>query len=247
MSLFSKLHHLLVSSQKAPDKQVSSPPDRFGRYRDSPDKLLRNFEILSGEMGQLNTMTLNLPVDADGRPLPWYTYPAIEYLRQFDFTQKRIFEFGCGNSSLFWLEMGATVWSVEHNRAWFEKVSESATDRHTVYFADRMEQYVGAIELPRKDFDVVVIDGEWRETCVNLAVSHLKPGGFIILDNADRDHEAADALRSHDFFEVDFNGFGPINDYTWTTALFLPPGGADLRIARSPSPIGGHPDNRRKT
>ena len=41
-------------------------------------------------------------VDRDGNPLPWYTYPAIEYLSQFDYGEKTIFEFGCGYSSLFW-------------------------------------------------------------------------------------------------------------------------------------------------
>lgn len=43
-------------------------------------------------------------VDRDGNPLPWYTYPAIEYLSQFDYGEKTIFEFGCGYSSLFWAE-----------------------------------------------------------------------------------------------------------------------------------------------
>ena len=29
-------------------------------------------------------------VDKEGNPLPWYTYPAIEYLAQFDYSQKMI-------------------------------------------------------------------------------------------------------------------------------------------------------------
>ena len=33
-------------------------------------------------------------VDRDGNPLPWYTYPAIEYLSQFDYGEKTIFEDG---------------------------------------------------------------------------------------------------------------------------------------------------------
>ena len=39
-------------------------------------------------------------LDRNGNPIPWYTYPAIEYLSQFDYSRKTIFEFGCGNSSL---------------------------------------------------------------------------------------------------------------------------------------------------
>ena len=245
MPLLSKLRGLFAGPAESQELQGHAASDRFERFRDCPDQLLRDFEILSSEMGLLNTMRAGLPVDADNRPLPWYTYPAIEYLRQFDFTGKFIFEFGCGNSSLFWLGLGATVWSVEHDRAWYEKVAGQKADRHTLYFAEGPERYAGAIDLPGRMFDVVVIDGEWREACVLPAISRLRPGGFIILDNADRDHDAADALRARDFFEIDFNGFGPINGYTWTTALFLPPGGADLKIAHPPSPIGGHPNNRR--
>ena len=35
-------------------------------------------------------------LDKDGNPIPWYTYPAIEYLSQFDYSDKEIFEYGCG-------------------------------------------------------------------------------------------------------------------------------------------------------
>lgn len=34
--------------------------------------------------------------DEEGRPLPWYTYPATEYLAQFNYCGKRVFEYGCG-------------------------------------------------------------------------------------------------------------------------------------------------------
>ena len=29
--------------------------------------------------------------DRDGNPIPWYTYPAIEYISQFDYSEKEIF------------------------------------------------------------------------------------------------------------------------------------------------------------
>jgi hypothetical protein len=123
-------------------------------------------------------------------------------------------------------------------------MAAEAKARQTFYLGDSQESYLRAIERPGVAFDIIVIDGVWREACVAPAIAHLKLGGFIILDNADRDHEAGRRLRQADFFELDFNGFGPINDYTWTTAIFLPPGGSQLRIARPPLPIGGHPNNR---
>ncbi len=69
------------------------------------------------------------------------------------------------------------------------------------------------------------------------AIAHLRRGGFIIVDNSDRDAEVGRLLLEKDFFEIDFSGFGPINAYTWTTSIFLPPGGTDMRIVRRPRPL----------
>ena len=33
--------------------------------------------------------------------MPWYTYPVIEYLQQFDFSKLTVFEYGSGNSSCY--------------------------------------------------------------------------------------------------------------------------------------------------
>lgn len=40
------------------------------------------------------TINEKICIDRDGNPIPWYTYPAIEYLSQFDVTDKDVFEFG---------------------------------------------------------------------------------------------------------------------------------------------------------
>lgn len=233
-----------LTGKPQPAAPVPAAPDPLARFHGLPEKLLRDFEILAHEQGLLGTIQSNLPIDPSGAPIPWYTYPAIEYLRQFDLTAKAVFEFGCGNSSLFWSGLGALVWSVDHDEGWHAKMAQAAGPRQIFYLGTERDTYIGAIEKPGRNFDIVVIDGAWREDCVDPAIRHLAPGGMIVLDNADRDHEAGRLLRARDFFEIDFNGFGPINDYTWTTALFLPPAGTQLRISRPPLPVGGHPNNR---
>ena len=40
-------------------------------------------------------------IDRRGLPIPWYTYPAIDFLVQIDFSDKTVFEYGCGNSTLW--------------------------------------------------------------------------------------------------------------------------------------------------
>ena len=58
------------------------------------------------------TMRLGKPIWPDGRPVPWMTYPAICYLEQLDFSQKRVFEYGCGSSTAYWAKRALRTISV---------------------------------------------------------------------------------------------------------------------------------------
>ena len=44
----------------------------------------RAARILAFRYGHLRTIARNECVDAEGRPIPWYTYPALEFIRQLD-------------------------------------------------------------------------------------------------------------------------------------------------------------------
>jgi hypothetical protein len=96
-----------------------------------------------------------------------------------------------------------------------------------IYGAEK-SAYVGAIAQRGIRFDVIVVDGVWREACVDISIDYLKEDGFLILDNSDWYHEAAARIREKGFHEVSLSGFGPVNDYTWTTSLFF----AGLSLAR---------------
>lgn len=167
-------------------------------------------------------------VDKDGNPLPWYTYPAIEYLAQFDYSQKKIFEFGCGYSSLFWANRAAQVVSIEDNPKWFEKWRhEFKAQNLDIRWRDEGEIYEKAIFEDDSLYDVIVVDGKRREKCCETAVQKLSAGGMIILDDSDRINtsleyvKSVDVLKSADLIQVDFYGFCPMNNYTKTTSLFL--------------------------
>lgn len=167
-------------------------------------------------------------LDRDGNPIPWYTYPAIEYLSQFDYTKKKIFEFGCGYSSLFWAKRAQLVISIEDNPKWFEKWrQEFHSDNLDIRWRDEGEIYEKAIFEQEDLFDVIVVDGKRREKCCETAVQKLADGGMIILDDSDRINtsqeyvKAVDVLRKADLLQVDFYGFCPMNNYTKTTSLFF--------------------------
>lgn len=58
------------------------------------------------------------PVRADGSPLPWFTFGAIEFLRRIVRRSDRVFEYGAGFSTLWWQQHAGSVVSIEHDAGW---------------------------------------------------------------------------------------------------------------------------------
>ena len=192
------------------------------------DKFRTFIEMWQKEFAIERSIDEKVCLDRDGNPIPWYTYPAIEYLSQFDYTKKKIFEFGCGYSSLFWAKRAQLVISIEDNPKWFEKWrQEFHSDNLDIRWRDEGEIYEKAIFEQEDLFDVIVVDGKRREKCCETAVQKLADGGMIILDDSDRINtsqeyvKAVDVLRKADLLQVDFYGFCPMNNYTKTTSLFF--------------------------
>lgn len=180
-----------------------------------------------------------MAIDADGEPIPWYTYPAIEYFRSFNFKEYDVFEFGAGNSSLFWSNRVRSIISVEDNRGWFQSVGKLAQKNQIVVHREMEADYVRSLSEQGKSFHVIVIDGKWRRSCAIEAMKYLAEGGMIILDNSDWYPESCHALRENGFFQVDFSGFAPINGYCSTTSMFIKAPTKLQRNFAGPVPIGG--------
>ena len=176
--------------------------------------------ILEFDYGHERSRKEKKPVDANGNPLPWFTYPAIDFLSQFDFKNKAIFEYGCGMSTLFWLQREAVVYGVEDNPSWFNEVVKISEGKAHIKLL-KEDDYVQAIKSLNIKFDLIVIDGKNREACLYASLDYLNENGILILDNADRHPELCKSVREKGFTEIDFHGFGPVNDYTWTTSLFF--------------------------
>jgi len=212
-------------------------------------KVWRVFRILNFEYGFLRSVAIEKPLDAQGAPYPWYTYPALEYLKQLDFSGKTVFEYGSGHSTLFWASRAARVVSVEHNESWYDLVKSKIPAHCTLLYEPESDDYAAAIRLFPDPFDVIVIDGlvtgRTRLKCARAAVARLRPGGMIILDNSDWLPESSRALRTAGLIEVDMTGFAPMNDYTCTTSFYLHREFAFKPTAdRQPQPgIGAQPYN----
>lgn len=178
--------------------------------------------ILQYTYGHFLSSTKWSAVDKNGDPIPWFSYPAIEYIEQFDLSNKIIFEYGAGNSTLFWGKRVKKVISVEDDKNWFDKIKKVFTlDNIKLLYYPEKKAYINSINKFTESFDIIVIDGSYRMECAKVAFPKLKKGGVIILDNADWMPNITKLLRSYGLIEIDMSGFGPINPYTSVTSFFI--------------------------
>jgi len=175
--------------------------------------------------GHLRSVRTRSSVDANGQPIPWYTYPAIEFLQQLDLSDRTVFEYGSGNSTRFWAARAARVVTVEDDEHWWEKLRAELPRNCVLLLEQDLREFANSIHRYPEGFDIVVVDGpargRTRLKCAAAAVQRLKPGGMIILDNSDWLPESAALLRNADLLQVDMSGFFPIGDHTQTTSLFF--------------------------
>src|SRR5204862_931313 len=74
--------------------------------------------LFSKRTGHFRSSLRARSVDRNGNPIPWYTYPAVDFLAGKDFNGKRILEFGAGHSTLWWMNRAAEVVGIEGSEAW---------------------------------------------------------------------------------------------------------------------------------
>jgi len=190
-------------------------------YRYGLERALWVLGYVEETLGGHESFSRKLPFDRNISPLPWYTYPAIEYIRQFDFSGCRVFEYGSGNSSRFWAQRASTVTSVESHPDWYRSGIRELLPNQTLLLRTEKQEYVNTIHDGNNLFDIIVIDGVYRFNCATQAVGRIRTGGFIILDNSDWFPGTARFLRDSGFTQVDFIGAGPVNSYAWCTSLFF--------------------------
>lgn len=124
--------------------------------------------------------------------LPWLPYAFIEH---FDgqLQGASIFEYGGGGSTLWFLDQGAKVVTVEHNEEWASQlrstVGETAAwSLREVDISSNPEDYISAVDAePDASFDLIVVDGRHRVRCASRAITKVKAGGRLVLDDVDRD------------------------------------------------------------
>lgn len=163
-------------------------------------------------------------IDISGRPIPWLTYPAIEFLRNRVNGEMSVLEYGAGQSTMWWASRVNDVIAIEHELDWYEKMVPLLPDNVKIYHIEL--EYGGAyskkiLEYENR-FDIVVIDGRDRVNCAMNSIKALKDNGIIIWDNSDRaEYEEGFAfLYKNGFTKIEFVGLAPIVSIKGETGIF---------------------------
>jgi hypothetical protein len=176
--------------------------------------------------------------------LPWLTDGALDFLDSHIFFIKaslkhnpRVFEFGSGNSTLYFLSRGCLVTSIEHDADWCRKIADVAIcfgyqDRLSLSHAER--PYHKKFEATGACYDLVLVDGRDRVQCLEQVVKHFASmprdsQPLLILDNTEH---VADKYSNYLFILGDYNLFhfempfvfgGVVTQSETLNGLHLPP------------------------
>lgn len=166
-------------------------------------------------------------VDESGQPLPWVTYSFIDFIKTRLTKDLTIFEYGSGNSTLFYAKLVKRVVSVEHDEAWFNKiVKEKASNAEMIFTnLEKGGEYSKKATLLGEKFDVIIVDGRDRVNCCKNSVEALSAHGVLVLDDSEREFydEARTFLKSKGFKELPFTGISPGLFYNKATSIFYRP------------------------
>jgi protein-L-isoaspartate O-methyltransferase len=160
-----------------------------------------------------------MSVSGNGDAVPWWTYSANEWVKARIRRTDRVFEYGCGGSTLWLAANVASVVSVEHDQSWFAKIQAGLPENAQILLraaeGETSENvnspYCQAIKEAEGPFDVIVIDGMERNACAKVAADMLAPEGIIIFDNSHRSKYKVgmEALSHTDLWRIDLFGCVP--------------------------------------
>jgi hypothetical protein len=165
---------------------------------------------------------------------PWWPYVAVEAVEAALPARARVVEYGGGGSTLWLLDRGATVVCIEHDRDWAATLTEEADGRAELRLVEPStsgevssgglfyDDYVTAVaDLPDGSQDLVIVDGRARVACGLAAMSKVRPGGMLLLDDSDRARyeglrEALAGWRGQDYRGLKLGGGPVFQTSVWT-------------------------------
>lgn len=171
---------------------------------------------------------------SNGHIFPWFTHPALEAIKDWDWSNLTVLEYGSGDSTAWLEDKCKKLTSVESDPQWFQTVKSRIKDPKKVNYilaevneGDQMNghKYVNAPDTFKGlKYDVIIVDGIMRFECIEKAIQ-LKPK-YLIVDNWQQSYvfmcpKAEELLKGYvqEIYEqADHTDNDGVNK--WKTAIF---------------------------
>ena len=175
--------------------------------------------------------------------VPWLAWPCVDYLSEYVTPQHKVFEWGGGGSTVFFLKKGCALTTIESNEGWRDQLragidSENST-RWDLRFvpadssnAPGQQDYINSVSSGGP-WDVVLVDGWNRPECAARAREWVRPGGILVFDNTDKPKYSSVPELFAGWTRKEFRGLGPARSWTTKTDVYIKPKALDLSSART--------------
>ncbi|AIM39210.1 class I SAM-dependent methyltransferase [Sphingobacterium sp. SG20118] len=175
------------------------------------------------QTGWVNSYLNKESLNPNGEPIPWLTYSFLDFLDGRLNKNLMLFEYGAGNSTLFYAQHVKQVIAVEHDTNWFERIKNQMPENVEMRnISLEHDDYVNAILQEDQRYDMVIVDGRKRVACCKNAIERLNEGGVLVLDDSERTHyqPAIDYLVQQGFKHIPFSGIAIGAIHRKVTSLF---------------------------
>ncbi len=182
---------------------------------DSSEKEVLNY-VNSGflvQNGWWKSWKAKEPLDSQNKPIPWVTYSFLNFIDKRIQNGFILFEFGSGNSTLYYSRKVKEVYSVEHDILWYNKIKNMLPANVKIKYIELQigAEYCKSVINSGRKYDMIIVDGRDRVNCLVNSINSVKKDGVIILDDSERKEytEGIIKLKKYGFKSLDFWGISP--------------------------------------
>jgi hypothetical protein len=183
-----------------------------------------NYKGILDELGWTKSFYKMQSIDRNGNPIPWCTYSFINFIGERLNLNQNIFEFGSGNSTLWYAKKVKSILAVEHDNEWIKQIRPKLPENAKILFKelDSNGEYAKAASNSGENYDIIIIDGRDRNNCVYQSIKVLNEAGVIVFDNSQIAEyaESLQFLKNEGFKRIDFKGLCPTVAHINTTSIF---------------------------
>lgn len=147
---------------------------------------------------------------------PWYTIGCLEWLNTLNLKNMSIFEYGCGISTSWWKDKVKKCSGVDNQTKWSNGcfvplLNDGITIDEKLY----LEACLG------DKYDIIIVDGIFRDECTEYALKSIKNGGYLIFDNWDQPTVGIQWDKTKELLK-DYHSiiYKEPNHIDWKTAVF---------------------------